>query len=135
MDSNGISTNISSIPLGRRTAAKLLDSGNLELRDMSSGDLLWQSFDYPSDTFLPGMKLGFDDVTGRVWTLSSWRSTSDPSPGQFQVILDPNRTTEFLTMQGSQKYWTSGPWTGQVFLYVPEIRTNGVYMFGRDGDL
>ncbi|KAK9107006.1 hypothetical protein Syun_023017 [Stephania yunnanensis] len=129
MDSNGISTNISSIPPGRRTAAKLLDSGNLELRDMSSGDLLWQSFDYPSDTFLPGMKLGFDDVTGRVWTLSSWRSTSDPSPGQFQVMLDPNRTTEFLTMQGSQKYWTSGPWTGQVFLYVPEIRTNGVYNF------
>ncbi|KAK9116149.1 hypothetical protein Sjap_015096 [Stephania japonica] len=129
VDSNGVPTNITSIPPGRRTAAKLLDSGNLELRDISSGDLLWQSFDYPSDTFLPGMKLGFDDVTGRVWSMTSWRSSSDPSPGQFQVVLDPNRTTEFLIMQGSQKYWTSGPWTGQVFLYVPEIRTNGVYNF------
>ena len=49
--------------LGRQIQAnnpvlQLLDSGNLVLRDENSGISLWESFDYPSDTFLPGMKMG-----------------------------------------------------------------------------
>ena len=39
----------------------LLDSGNLVVRDENEPNLeiyLWQGFDYPSDTLLPGMKLG-----------------------------------------------------------------------------
>ncbi|KAI9186323.1 hypothetical protein LWI28_016182 [Acer negundo] len=48
---------------------QLLNSGNLVLRDeQSSGDglgsYLWQSFDYPCDTLLPEMKLGWDLKTG-----------------------------------------------------------------------
>lgn len=42
---------------------ELLDSGNLVLRDekdADSGIYLWQSFDYPSDTLLPGMMIGWD---------------------------------------------------------------------------
>ena len=38
---------------------ELLDSGNLVLRDGNSGTSLWESLDYPSDTFLPGMKMGW----------------------------------------------------------------------------
>ncbi|GKA68794.1 G-type lectin S-receptor-like serine/threonine-protein kinase [Tanacetum coccineum] len=41
--------------------AQLLDNGNFIVRDKS---LIWQSFDYPGDTLLPGMKLGRDLVTG-----------------------------------------------------------------------
>ncbi|XP_037484613.1 S-locus-specific glycoprotein S13-like [Triticum dicoccoides] len=45
--------------------AQLLDSGNLLLQDASgTGSVLWQSFDYPSDTLLPGMKLGWHLATG-----------------------------------------------------------------------
>ncbi|XLR41612.1 hypothetical protein S83_026272, partial [Arachis hypogaea] len=49
--------------------AKLLNSGNLVVRERSKGDddnknFLWQSFDYPSDTMLPGQKLGRNLVTG-----------------------------------------------------------------------
>ena len=44
---------------------QLLDSGNLVLRDEkdeNTENYLWQSFDYPCDTLLPGMKLGWDIV-------------------------------------------------------------------------
>ncbi|KAK9116146.1 hypothetical protein Sjap_015093 [Stephania japonica] len=129
VDANGASVNISSIAAGRRTSAKLLDSSNLELRDSATGELLWESFDYLTDTFLPGMKIGFDLTTGKVWNLTAWKSPQDPSPGEYHDVLDPNGSTEFLLLRRSEKYWTSGPWTGDVFLYVPEIKTNGVYNF------
>lgn len=41
--------------------AQLLDSGNFVFRDEEDGgteNFVWQSFDYPGDTVLPGMKSG-----------------------------------------------------------------------------
>ena len=38
------------------TSSRILDSGNLIL--IEGEKTLWQSFDYPTDTLLPGMKLG-----------------------------------------------------------------------------
>ncbi|GJW85176.1 G-type lectin S-receptor-like serine/threonine-protein kinase isoform X1 [Tanacetum coccineum] len=47
---------------------QLLDSGNLVVRDehgiSKPGAYHWQSFDYPVDTLLPGMKLGRNLKTG-----------------------------------------------------------------------
>ncbi|KAF2285889.1 hypothetical protein GH714_008721 [Hevea brasiliensis] len=65
---------------------QLLDSGNFVLRNKNDGDsgiYLWQSFDYPCDTLLPGMKLGWDSKTGLNRHLSSWKSSNDPSIGDF----------------------------------------------------
>ncbi|XP_043811028.1 G-type lectin S-receptor-like serine/threonine-protein kinase At4g27290 [Manihot esculenta] len=71
---------------------QLLDSGNLVLTDASdgrSGIYLWQSFDYPTDTLLPGMKLGVNLKTGLDRRLTSWKNWDDPSPGDFvsQVLF------------------------------------------------
>ncbi|CAN6694483.1 unnamed protein product [Malus baccata var. baccata] len=58
----------------QNATVELLDSGNLVLRDAkdgNSGTYLWQSFDYPSDTLLPGMKLGWDLRTGLKRHLSA----------------------------------------------------------------
>ncbi|KAG6386989.1 hypothetical protein SASPL_152171 [Salvia splendens] len=60
----------------------LLDSGNLVLVDAFSGARVWQSFDEPTDTFLPGMILN-DTVI-----LSSWGSPSDPRTGNYSFRQD-----------------------------------------------
>ncbi|KAI5332655.1 hypothetical protein L3X38_022784 [Prunus dulcis] len=51
---------------------KLLDSGNLVVIDGNDHNdtqkYLWQSFDYPGDTLLPGMKLGRNKITDHTNT-------------------------------------------------------------------
>lgn len=83
------SSNSSSVP--ENTVAQLLDSGNLVLKentDASSGSYTWKSFDYPLDTLLSGMKLGWNLRTGFEQYLTSWRSADDPSPGDLTYRLD-----------------------------------------------
>ncbi|XP_022753637.1 S-locus-specific glycoprotein S6-like [Durio zibethinus] len=65
--------------------AQLLDSGNFVVKDNamvssdSSESYLWQSFDYPSNIWLPGMRITNDFNTG----LTSWKSLDDPSLGDY----------------------------------------------------
>ncbi|KAH9728997.1 hypothetical protein KPL70_009227 [Citrus sinensis] len=70
---------------------QLLDSRNLILRGEQDGDsenYFWQSFDYPSDTLLPGMKVGWDLKTGLERRLTSWKSSNDPSPGDLILKIE-----------------------------------------------
>ncbi|KAF8026190.1 hypothetical protein BT93_F2868 [Corymbia citriodora subsp. variegata] len=112
-------------------SATLLDSGNFVLREESSGKTLWQSFDDPLDTFLPGMKLGYNRRTGKVWALTSWKNTMDPSLGDFSLSIDFESPDEFVILKGSEKYWTSGPWDrdSQTFSHVPEMRLNYIFNY------
>ncbi|KAI9186644.1 hypothetical protein LWI28_019410 [Acer negundo] len=103
--------------------AQLLDSGNLVLMDnfsTGSGSYLWQSFDYPSDTLLPGMKLGWDLKTGVERYLTSWKSADDPSYGDFTFRLDIHVLPQVFIYNGSTKVSRSGPWNGVFFGGVPE---------------
>nr|GMC51831.1 G-type lectin S-receptor-like serine/threonine-protein kinase At4g27290 [Ipomoea batatas] len=71
----------SSISL-KNPVAQLSDAGNLIVRegnDHSFKNSAWQSFDYPGNTLLPGMKLGQNLATGHVWSLTSWKSNDDPA--------------------------------------------------------
>ncbi|KAH9803158.1 G-type lectin S-receptor-like serine/threonine-protein kinase [Citrus sinensis] len=97
---------------------QLLDSGNLVLRgerDGGSETYLWQSFDYPSDTLLPGMKLGWDLKTGLERRITSWKSPDDPSPGNFTWALERQDNPESIFWKGSRKLTRSGPWNGLRF--------------------
>ncbi|KAH7662283.1 S-receptor-like serine/threonine-protein kinase protein [Dioscorea alata] len=99
------------------TAVTLLDSGNLVLRDVTnSSSILWQSFDYPTDTLLPGMKLGMAGMRNRL--LISWKSSSDPSPGVFTFGANPNGTKQLLVRWSSTVYWDTGVWDGRTFPLV-----------------
>ncbi|KAI6702513.1 hypothetical protein NL676_011649 [Syzygium grande] len=99
------------------------DSGNLILWS-SEGKITWQSFDYPTDTWLPGMNLTKDRV------LVSWRSLSDPSPGQYSLRLDPYQYGAFQLIYDSGKvYWSTGNWTGKAFSGVPEMTIPYIYQF------
>ncbi|KAI4304822.1 hypothetical protein MLD38_040287 [Melastoma candidum] len=101
----------------RSPVAQLLDSGNLVVResdeDTSDGGFSWQSFDYPSNTLLPGMKLGWDSGNGPQRVITSWKSQDDPSPGiyvhgfvhQTIIQLDVNGLVERLTRENGSSSW------------------------------
>ncbi|KDO74290.1 hypothetical protein CISIN_1g0453152mg, partial [Citrus sinensis] len=103
--------------------AQLLDTGNLVIRDNSSGhtteSYLWQSFDYPTDSLLEGMKLGWDLKNGLERYLSSWESTDDPSPGNFTFRLVIQVIPKLCAYNGSVEYTCTGPWNGVAFGAAP----------------
>nr|GMC77738.1 G-type lectin S-receptor-like serine/threonine-protein kinase At4g27290 [Ipomoea batatas]GMD87062.1 G-type lectin S-receptor-like serine/threonine-protein kinase At4g27290 [Ipomoea batatas]GME21040.1 G-type lectin S-receptor-like serine/threonine-protein kinase At4g27290 [Ipomoea batatas] len=95
--------------------AKLLDSGNLVVIDASDDkaeNFLWQSFDHPTDTLLPGMKLGRNLVTGVDTTISSWKSENNPGMGEYKLCLDPVGYPQIIIRKGIKEVFRSGPWNG-----------------------
>ncbi|KAH7661077.1 Non-specific serine/threonine protein kinase protein [Dioscorea alata] len=94
--------------------ALLLDDGNFVIREANSSEFAWQSFDYPTDTLLSGMKLGWDLRTGLNRNLTSWRSKDDPSPGSYVLSIDLEGISQANLWSGSTKKWRSGPWTDGV---------------------
>ncbi|XP_057959234.1 G-type lectin S-receptor-like serine/threonine-protein kinase At4g27290 isoform X2 [Malania oleifera] len=112
--------------------AQLLDSGNLVLRDEKDSDperYLWQSFDYPTDTLLPGMKVGWDLRSDLNRRLTSWRSADDPSSGELTYDIERHNFPEPSMWKGSSKYYRSGPWNGLRFSGAPDLRPNPLYQF------
>ncbi|KAM4110378.1 hypothetical protein ACB094_03G190800 [Castanea mollissima] len=93
------------------TSVTLLDTGNLVVREMNSngsiGRTLWESFDHPTDTLLPGMKLGVNRKTGRNWSLTSWLAYDDPAPGAFTLEWEP-KTRRLVMKRRGVPYWSSG---------------------------
>ena len=104
---------------------QLLDSGNLVLRDGNSETSLWESFDYPSDTLLPGMKLGWDLRKGINWNLTEWTSPDDPSPGDLTYWIERHSYPDPVIQKGTNKFYRTGPWNGLWFSGSPGL--NPVY--------
>ncbi|KAH9651189.1 G-type lectin S-receptor-like serine/threonine-protein kinase [Citrus sinensis] len=108
---------------------QLLDSGNLILRGEQDGDsenYFWQSFDYPSDTLLPGMKVGWDLKTGLERRLTSWKSSNDPSPGDLIWKIERQGNPELVMWKGSTKFYRTGPWNGVTFS-ASSIKPNPIF--------
>ncbi|EYU27867.1 hypothetical protein MIMGU_mgv1a020672mg, partial [Erythranthe guttata] len=111
---------------------KLLDNGNLVLMSSASDDnnsdsYVWQSFDYPSDTLIPGMKLGWNLITNQEWYLTSWKSTVDPSPGEYTYRMNPTGLPSIILRRGSVIQFRSGPWDGVRFGGAPVLQQNTVF--------
>ncbi|XP_072969351.1 receptor-like serine/threonine-protein kinase SD1-8 isoform X2 [Typha angustifolia] len=106
---------------------QLLDSGNLVLKGQSStdssGSVIWQSFDYPTNTLLPEMKVGKDLRTGVEWSLSSWSSNQDPSRGDYHYNMDTRGSPELFLWHLMEKKYRTGPWNGLRFSGIPEMTT------------
>ncbi|KAF2285904.1 hypothetical protein GH714_008852 [Hevea brasiliensis] len=112
--------------------AHLLDSGNLVVREANNtndDNYLWQSFDYLSDTFLPGVKFGMNLVTGHDRYLVSWKSTSDPSLGDSTTRLDPGGYPQIYIRKDEGIVFRSGPWNGLRFSGMPSLKPNSIYTF------
>ncbi|XP_027909813.1 G-type lectin S-receptor-like serine/threonine-protein kinase At4g27290 isoform X2 [Vigna unguiculata] len=99
-------------------AMELLESGNMVAKDVNN-KILWQSFDYPDDTLLPGMKLGMDLRTGHQRALTSWRSYNDPAPGEFSFRVHTGGLPQIVITKGSSDdianraaVYRPGSWNG-----------------------
>nr|CAB3468787.1 unnamed protein product [Digitaria exilis] len=122
------STNVSST--SSSAVAVLLDTGNLVLRRENSGEVLWQSSEHPTDTWLPGARLGLNKITGYAQALTSWKSSVDPAPGLFTLGIDLNDTKQYdTTWNGTISFWASGEWNGDVFTGIPEMMSHYGYNF------
>ncbi|GLU23157.1 hypothetical protein SLE2022_391820 [Rubroshorea leprosula] len=108
------STNVS--VRSNSSVAVLLDNGNFVLQDGLSEQQLWQSFEHPGNTLLPGAGTGYDRETGERRVLSSWKSNSDPSRGDFVTEIVPRSPPQALIWNGSVPHWRSGEWNKLRFI-------------------
>ncbi|XP_030970811.1 G-type lectin S-receptor-like serine/threonine-protein kinase RKS1 [Quercus lobata] len=123
------STNIVTKSNNKTTLAQLNHSGNLVLFINETSDVLWQSFDNPTDTFLPSMKLGLDRKTGLNRILTSWKSKDDPGIGNCSFILNTNSSSpELFLYKGNTLWWRSGHWNGIGWSGIPTLSSNDSVM-------
>ncbi|GLT45641.1 hypothetical protein SLA2020_194590 [Shorea laevis] len=95
---------------GNNMIVELRDSGNLVLLDKTTGVNMWESFQQPSNVFMPTMKLGVDLRTSEKIQMTSWKSPSNPSVGNFSFGIKTFNILQFFVWKNSQPYWRSGPW-------------------------
>ncbi|OMO77430.1 S-locus glycoprotein [Corchorus olitorius] len=127
-------TNVS-ISSNTTTLAQLLDDGNLALKEIVHGTILWQSFEHPSDTLLLGGSFGFNTKTGERRVLTSWKSDDDPSPGSFVLGLDPHQSPpQAYTWKDSLPYWRSGPWDKTTFTGIQNMESSYSSVYALDVD-
>ena len=141
MDSHGIlslvssggtviwSSNTSASSLNVKPTAQLLDTGNLVIKDENS--VLWQSFDYPGDTFISGMKLGKNFITGRETYVTSWRSVDDPSPGEYTLrfLMVQGKYIQVYSRKNSVIQTRIGPYDGMKFAGLPNYKREMYVVF------
>ncbi|KAL7598908.1 hypothetical protein Lser_V15G22931 [Lactuca serriola] len=106
-------------------AATLQDTGNFQLKNETDNRTLWQSFDYPTNVLLPGMKLGSDLRTGKNWNLTSWLSNDIADFGVFTLSWEPTdeASQRLMIRRRGQPYWTSGNLNNQTFPYMPALNS------------
>ncbi|XP_059076980.1 G-type lectin S-receptor-like serine/threonine-protein kinase At2g19130 [Cryptomeria japonica] len=107
----------------RASRASLLESGNLVMLRTRAGKV-WECFQHPVDTWLPGMKMR------KGMKFTSWKSSSDPAPGPFYLQMDPSpASTQFLVFShNSGPYWSSGEWNGKYFANMPGFASAGSHV-------
>ncbi|KVH96832.1 G-type lectin S-receptor-like serine/threonine-protein kinase At4g27290 [Cynara cardunculus var. scolymus] len=120
----------SSLP--RKPVLQLLDSGNLVVHaciNSPCGSYIWESFNQPGDTLLPGMELSIDYGSPfRYRAITSWRKKDDPSDGDFKFGFDKlvQAPQLVLTKENGVRLSRWGPWDGQKFSGMNSLMDNPI---------
>ncbi|XVE87897.1 hypothetical protein DITRI_Ditri19aG0025500 [Diplodiscus trichospermus] len=135
LDGNNIpvwSSNISG--LSNNTAAILQDTGNLVLSNNDTvGDTIeahWQSFNYPTDTFLPAMRVPVNSALGAYRDFRAWKSATDPSPGNYTAGIDPAGGPQIVIWDQMKRRWRSGQWNSGYFTGIPNMSNIASSFYG-----
>ncbi|XP_048638128.1 G-type lectin S-receptor-like serine/threonine-protein kinase RKS1 isoform X4 [Brassica napus] len=124
------STNVSDSVLEPTLVARLSPLGNLVLLDSVTGKGFWESFDHPTDSSLPSMRLGFTRKDGLDRFLTSWKSPGDPSSGAFTYRINRTGFPQLILYKGLTPWWRTGSWTGLGWSGVPGMsRRRGSSIF------
>lgn len=109
----------------RDREAAILDTGNFVLRSMANhSNTIWESFDYPTDTWLPGMNITLGNL------LKSWKTYDDPATGDYTFGFGPSivndSASQFVINWNRISFWTSAPWNGDTNSLIPELKSIGI---------
>ncbi|KAL1567272.1 hypothetical protein AAHA92_02767 [Salvia divinorum] len=108
----------------RNPTTSLPELENLVVKNADDDDFLWQIFDYPCDTLLHGMSLGWNYTTGVESYLSSWSTEGDPAPGRYTAYVDPH----ILIKYGETIKNRMGPWNGITMSGAPDVSIDPMYV-------
>ncbi|KAJ8459083.1 hypothetical protein OPV22_032009 [Ensete ventricosum] len=75
------------------------------------------------------MKIGLDFAAKLDRHLISWKSSSDPSPGNYSYGMDPHGVPEVYIWEGSSRTFRTGPWNGEGWSGRPDMGANGFFRF------
>nr|GLL30427.1 G-type lectin S-receptor-like serine/threonine-protein kinase At4g27290 [Ipomoea trifida] len=131
------STNVSGAGFPRTSPeTRLLNSGNLVLKQGDNDSPVWQSFDHACDTLMPGMKLKVNTKNHTRNIIKSWTSKDDPRPGKFSWGMDPNGSPQFFIWKENSPYFRSNlyqygfNWS----LLFPVLGYSAYYSFAEEND-
>ncbi|GAB4826819.1 hypothetical protein Ancab_033699 [Ancistrocladus abbreviatus] len=132
-NANATTTLVWSFPISlsvKNPTLQLLDSGNLVLRldhDPNPNGFIWESFDHPLDTWLPGMKLGWNVTEHSNKYLTSWRTHMDPGTGEFRISIDPPEAPQLVIYRRNLLKYRWGPWNGDRFSGCNDLTNNSLF--------
>ncbi|KMZ56055.1 S-locus receptor kinase (SRK) [Zostera marina] len=127
--------------------AQIKDVGNLVV-SQQGGNKIWQSFDFPTDSFFSTQVMTLGRSNDVLTTLKPWKSDVDPSPGNMSIFLDPrgflSSYFQFLIIDnpntqmnanstsigvGDTILWRSGPWANEdrSFNGLVSLTPNSIY--------
>ncbi|KAK9133717.1 hypothetical protein Scep_013245 [Stephania cephalantha] len=108
--------------------AVLGEDGNLVIKSSANENIVWQSFEHPTNAYLPGAKIRYNNLTKKSQKLTSWRNAEDPSEGIYSVEFQLDNSISVIWNQ-SRKYYFSGVWNGHYLSNMPEMEYDGRIIF------
>ncbi|KAL3834085.1 hypothetical protein ACJIZ3_008821 [Penstemon smallii] len=118
----------------RNTSAQIQDNGNFVLRDTSTESIIWESFAYPSNSFLPTMRLIDNIYTRHKVVITAWTNGSNPEPGRWTSGLEALNVHQIFIWNNSRPHWRSGPWNGMILSGVPDMYSPYLAAFSLSND-
>ncbi|PNY08866.1 serine/threonine protein kinase, partial [Trifolium pratense] len=119
------STNVS-FPQSQRNSisvvAQLSDIANLVLMLNNTKTVIWESFDHPTDTLLPYLKVGFDRKINQSWFLQSWKTDVDPGKGAFTLKFSTIGKPQLFMYNHDLPWWRGGHWNGELLVGIPNMK-------------
>ncbi|EHA8589195.1 putative G-type lectin S-receptor-like serine/threonine-protein kinase [Cocos nucifera] len=75
------------------------------------------------------MKLGWNLTSHLNHNLTAWIDPSDSTSGYYSMALDVEGDPKIFLWGGACRLWRTGPWVGQRFSGIPEMKTYSMFTF------